>query len=45
MEELAEDRDVVLGQARSKLPSFDMDRLQEAVESYGKMATRLRFRK
>jgi hypothetical protein len=44
LEELAEDRDVVLGQARSKLPSFDMDRLQEAIESYGNMATRKRLR-
>ena len=44
LDELAEDRDVVLSQARSKLPSFDMARLQEAVESYGNMATRKRFR-
>ena len=44
LEELAEDRDVVLSQARSKLPSFDLDRLQEAVESYGNMATRKRLR-
>jgi len=44
LEELAEDRDVVLSQARSKLPSFDMDRLQEAIESYGNMTTRKRFR-
>lgn len=44
LEELAEDRDVVLSQARSKLPSFDMDRLQEAIESYGNMVTRKRFR-
>ena len=44
-EELAEDRDVVLSQARSKLPSFDMARLQEAVERYGNMATRKRFQK
>lgn len=43
LEELAEDRDVVLSQARSKLPSFDMDRLQEAIESYGNMVTRKRF--
>jgi len=45
LEELAEDRDLVLSQARSKLPSFDMDRLQNAIESYGNMATRKRFRK
>jgi len=44
LEELAEDRDVVLGQARNKLPSFDMARLQAAVNSYGNMATRKRFR-
>ncbi|PUE28512.1 hypothetical protein B9Z39_07170 [Limnohabitans sp. JirII-29] len=44
LEELAEDRDVVLSQARSKLPSFDMDRLLEAIESYGNMVTRKRFR-
>jgi hypothetical protein len=44
LEELAEDRDVVLSQARSKLSSFDLDRLHEAVESYGNMATRKRFR-
>ncbi len=44
LEELAEDRDVVLSQARSKLASFDMARLQEAVESYGNMATRKRLR-
>ncbi len=44
LEELAEDRDVVLSQARSKLPSFDLDRLQEAVENYGNMSTRKRFR-
>ena len=44
LDELAEDRDEVLNQAHSKLPSFDMDRLQEAVESYGNMATRKRLR-
>jgi hypothetical protein len=44
LEELAEDRDAVLSQARSKLPSFDMDRLLKAVGSYGNMATRKRFR-
>ena len=42
--ELAEDRDAVLSQAVSKLPSFEMDRLQEALESYGNMATRKRVR-
>jgi hypothetical protein len=44
LQELAEDRDAVLNQARNKLPSFDMDRLQEAVERYGNMATRKRLR-
>lgn len=44
LDELAEDRDEVLSQARSKLPSFDLDRLQAAVDSYGNMATRKRFR-
>jgi hypothetical protein len=44
LEELAEDRDAVLSQARSKLPNFDRERLEEAVESYGNMATRKRFR-
>ncbi len=44
LEELPEDREVVLKQARSKLPSFDLDRLQKAVENYGNMATRKRFR-
>jgi hypothetical protein len=42
--ELAEDRDVVLIQARSKLSSFDLRRLQDAVESYGNMVTRKRLR-
>lgn len=44
LDELAEDRDVVLSQERSKLSSFDLKRLQEAVKSYGNMATRKRFR-
>lgn len=44
LEELAENRDVILHQARGKLPSFDLGRLREAVESYGNMATRKRFR-
>ena len=35
---------LVLSQARNKLSSFDLKRLQEAVESYGNMATRKRFR-
>ena len=44
LDELAEDRDVVLSQARSKLSSFDHKRLQEAVKNYGNMAKRKRFR-
>ena len=40
LDELAEDRDAVLQQARSKLLSADPARLQRAVESYGSMATR-----
>ena len=44
LDELAEDRDMVLSQARNKLSSIDLKRLQEAVESYGNMATRKRFR-
>lgn len=44
LEELAEDRDAVLNQARNKLPSYELARLQAAVNSYGNMATRKRFR-
>jgi len=44
LDELAEDRDAVLSQARDKLPSFDAARLQSAVDSYGSMATRKRLR-
>jgi hypothetical protein len=44
LEELAEDRDTVLSQARTKLLSFDPSRLQEALDSYGNMATRKRVR-
>lgn len=40
LQELAEDRDVVLEQAHTKLTSFDAARLQQAVENYGNMATR-----
>lgn len=43
LEDLAEDRDAVLNQARNKLPSFELIRLQAAVNSYGNMATRKRF--
>lgn len=44
LEELAEDRDAVLSQARTKLLSFNQPRLQEALDSYGNMATRKRVR-
>jgi hypothetical protein len=44
LEELAEDRDAVLSQARDKLMSFNQPRLQEALNSYGNMATRKRVR-
>ncbi len=44
LEELAEDRDSVLSQARTKLMSFNQPRLQEALDSYGNMATRKRVR-
>lgn len=44
LHELAEDRDAVLRQARSKLPSFDPIRLQRAVASFGSLATRKRLR-
>ena len=42
--ELAEDRDAVLSQARTKLMSFNQARLQQALNSYGNMATRKRVR-
>ena len=44
LEELAEDRDAVLSQARTKLLSFNQSRLKEALDSYGNMATRKRVR-
>lgn len=44
LNELAEDRDAVLQQARIKRPHFDPARLQQAVERYGNMATRKRVR-
>ena len=44
LDELAEDRDEVLNQAHRKLPSFDLNRLKDAVDSYGNMTTRKRFR-
>ena len=42
--ELAEDRDAVLLQARSKLFSFDPTRLQRVADSFGSLATRKRLR-
>lgn len=42
--DLAEDRDAVLSQARNKLMTFNQPRLQEALNSYGNMATRKRIR-
>lgn len=44
VDELAEDRDAVLHQARTKLNSFDSNRLQQALDNYGNMATRKRVR-
>lgn len=44
LQELAEDHDAVLRQARSKLPSFDSTRLQRAADSFGSVATRKRLR-
>ena len=43
MAELAEDRDAILRQARSKLLSFDPARLQRAADSFGSVATRKRL--
>ncbi len=43
LDELAEDRDAVLRQARTKVSSFDSARLDRAVEHYGSVATRKRF--
>ncbi|GBU15510.1 hypothetical protein AwPolaro_08880 [Polaromonas sp.] len=42
--ELAEDRDEVLRQARSKLASFDSTRLRRAADSFASVATRKRLR-
>ena len=43
LDELAEDRDAILRQARSKLLSFDPARLQRAADSFGSVATRKRL--
>ncbi len=45
LNELAEDRDAVLRQARVTVLSFDPDRLHRAFDSYGSVATRKLFRK
>lgn len=44
LDELAEDRDAVLRQAHSKLPSFEPAQLQRAVDRFGNLATRKRLR-
>ncbi|MCK0508201.1 hypothetical protein [Aromatoleum anaerobium] len=44
LDELAEDRDAVLRQARNRLSSFDPARLQRAADSFGSVATRKRLR-
>ncbi|MFK4445578.1 hypothetical protein ABH944_005807 [Caballeronia udeis] len=44
LEELAEDRNEVLRQARGKLSSFDSARLLRAADSFGNVATRKRLR-
>lgn len=43
LDELAEDRDVVLMQAYKKVDSFDPATLRQAVEQYANVATRKRF--
>jgi len=42
LDELAEDRDAVLRQARAKLLSFNPSLLQKALDRYGNMSTRKR---
>ena len=42
LDELAEDRDAVLSQARTKLLAFNPTQLQKALDRYGNMATRKR---
>jgi hypothetical protein len=44
LDELAEDRDVVLSHARTKLLSFNQSLLLKTLDSYGSMATRKRVR-
>ena len=45
LEELAEDRDSVLSQARTKYLSFNQSLLLKTLDNYGSMATRKRVRK
>lgn len=40
LDELAEDRDAVLRQARSKLPAFEPAQLRRAADRFGNLATR-----
>jgi hypothetical protein len=44
LEELAEDRDAVLSQARTKYLSFNQSLLLKTLDNYGSMATRKRVR-
>jgi hypothetical protein len=44
LNELPEDRESVLQQAQNKLATFDSARLQQALDSFGSMATRKRVR-
>ena len=44
LDDLAEDRDAVLSQARTKLLSFNQSLLLKTLDSYGSMATRKRVR-
>jgi hypothetical protein len=44
LDELAEDRDSVLRQAQEKMTTFDQRKLSDAVERYGNVATRKRFK-
>ena len=44
LDELAEDREAVLSQARTKLFSFNQSLLQKALDNYGNMATSKRVR-
>jgi hypothetical protein len=44
LNELPEDRESVLQQAQNKFTTFDSARLQQALDSFGNMATRKRVR-